>query len=144
MKYLFLSLSLVACMNTFAQVKVTQGDNSPNFAVNKQTTFTSFYTDKLNYFVIKHVEEFEKMNTLIVADKNGHIITDKDVRINRGVFNNPSSVKNLLVVNTTPVIFIENRNKAEGKNTLMAKAIDDNGNVFGITKTRTVLNFRKK
>ena len=70
-------------MNTFAQVKVTQGDNSPNFAVNKQTTFTSFYTDKLNYFVIKHVEEFEKMNTLIVADKNGHIITDKDVRINR-------------------------------------------------------------
>lgn len=143
MKYLFLSLSLVACINTFAQVKVTQGDNSPNFSVNKQTTFASFYTDKLNYFVIKHVEEFEKMNTLIVADKNGHIITDKEIRINRGVFNNPSSVKNLLVVNTTPVIFVENRNKAEGKNTLTVRAIDDNGNVSDNATTIGTTDFVK-
>lgn len=143
MKYLFLTLALAGCINAFGQVTVSQGNNSPQFALNKQTGFTSFTTATANYFVISRTEDFEHINTFIVADKSGHIITDKEVRVNMGVFNNSSSVKKLLVVNETPVVFVESHNKAEGKNTLTVRTIDDSGNVTGNSTIIGTMDFVK-
>jgi hypothetical protein len=73
MKLTILAMALLGFTTAFGQVKVTQGNNSPDFNLNKQSSFTSFSTSDADYFVIRRVENFEKINTLVVADKNGSI-----------------------------------------------------------------------
>lgn len=143
MKYLLLIPALFAGLGALAQVQVVQGNNSPQFSLSKQPEFTSFNTPTANYFVLKRTEHFEKINTLIVADKNGSIITDKEIRVNMGTFNNQSGVKNLLVVNSTPVVFVENHDKNAGKNTLTASTIDANGNISATAITIGSMDFVK-
>ncbi|MDR3696145.1 hypothetical protein [Mucilaginibacter sp.] len=143
MKYFLLSLALLMGLSAFAQVQVAQGNNSPQFSLSKQVDFTSFTTAKADYFVLKRTEHFENINTLIVADKSGSIITDKEIRVNMGSFNNQSGVKNLLVVNSTPVVFVGNRDKNAGKNTLTASTIDDNGNISTAMVTIGSMDFEK-
>ena len=143
MKYFLFSLALVMGLGAFAQVQVIQGNNSPQFSLSKQVDFTSFTTAKANYFVLKRTEHFEKINTLIVADKSGAIMTDKEIRINMGSFNNQTGVKNLLVINSTPVVFVENRDKGAGKNTLTASTIDDNGNINAASVSIGSMDFVK-
>jgi len=130
MKYIFLILTLSICVNSFGQVKVLQGNNSSEFKLSKQPVFTSYSTDNADYFVIRITSEtFERINTLIVADKSGNIITDKEITVNRGMMNNINNIKELLVVGNTPVVFVENHNRDGGKNTFTARTIDKNGNV---------------
>jgi hypothetical protein len=143
MKLTILAMALLAFTTAFGQVKVTQGNNSPDFNLNKQSSFTSFSTSDADYFVIRRVENFEKINTLVVADKNGSITTSKEVRVNMGVFNNSSDVQNLLVVGKNAVVFVENHNKADGKNTLTARVVDKNGNVEPTGVTIGSIDFTK-
>ncbi len=143
MKYFLFSLAMFSGVCAFAQVQVVQGNNSPQFNLSKQHDFTSFTTDKANYFVLKRTEQFENINTLIVADKSGSIITDKDIRVNMGSFNNQTGVKSLLVVDSTPVVFVENRDKNAGKNTLTASTIDDHGNINTAAVTIASMDFAK-
>jgi len=143
MKYFLFSLALLRGLCAFAQVQVVQGNNSSQFKLSKPVGFTSFTTANANYFVLKRTEHFENINTLIVADKSGSIITDKEIRINMGSFNNQSGVKNLLVINSTPVVFVENRDKSAGKNTLTASTIDDNGNINTAAVTIASMDFEK-
>ena len=129
MKYFLFSPALLMGLSAFAQVQVVQGNNSSQFSVSKQAEFSSFTTDKANYFVLKRTEHFEKINTLIVADKSGSVVTNKEIRVDMGSFNNQSGVKDLLVINSTPVVFVENRDKGAGKNVLTAGTIDGNGSI---------------
>jgi hypothetical protein len=129
MKHLYLLLLLICSTRTMAQVKVTQGNNSPVFTVPKQPTFKSYSTAAANYFIISHTESFENIKQMVVADKNGTIIGSNDVRLNMGVFNNNYSVKNLLVLGDKPMVFVENHNKATLKNTFSARLVDDNGKI---------------
>jgi hypothetical protein len=142
MKYLVLTLSLFAGISAFGQVKVTQGSNSPQFALSKQPVFTSFGTNTADYFVIRRTEHMEKINTLITADKSGNL-TSNEIHINKGVFNNMTEVNNLLVVGNTPVAFVENHNKDAGKNTYTARTIDNNGNVNATGVTVGAIDFIK-
>jgi len=143
MKYFFLSLILLTCSNLFGQVKVTQGNNSPQFTLTSQPDFTSFNTEKTNFFVIHRIEDFENINLLIAADKAGSIITDKEIKVNRGTFNSQTSIKKLLVVGATPVVFIENHDKASGKNSLTAATVDANGIVSETRVAIATMDFVK-
>ncbi len=143
MKYFILSVSLLACISTFGQVKVTQGNNSPQFALSKQPSFTSFGTENADYFVIKRTESFENINTLIIADKNGNISAAKDIRLNMGIISNTFDVKNLLVVGNAPIIFVENHIKDGGKNIFVAHIVDHNGKVSDTGVTIGSMDFTK-
>lgn len=135
MKYLLLTLIASATINSYGQVKVSQGNNSPDFKLTSQPKFTSFATDNANYFVISNKSQMsEKSYTLIVADKTGNITTAKDVQLNQGVSNNSYDLTSILVVGKSPVAFVENHSKGDGKNTLTARIIDNNGtlNASGI------------
>jgi len=143
MKYLFLALTLLACSSAQAQVKVTQGSNSPDFTLNRQRQVTSFNTNDASYMVLTRTERFEKINTLIVTDKNSSINIAKEIRINMGVFNDTHEVVSLLVVGNTPVVFIENHNKASGKNTLTARMVDKAGNVSSTEMAIGSVDFTK-
>lgn len=128
-KYILTTGAIIALLSAQAQVKVSQGNNSPEYAAIQQPKFASFATDNADYFIIKRTERFEKINRLIIADKNGNISTSKDIRINMGVFNNDAGVNSLQVVGNNVVVFVEGRSKKDGKNTLTARTVDDNGNV---------------
>jgi len=127
--YILSTIIVFAFAGAQAQVKVSQGNSSPGYKAVNQPVFSSFANDNANYFVIRRTENFEKINTLIIAGKTGNIGTATDIRINRGSFNNNSEVNNLLVAGNTIAAFVESRNKSEGKNTLSARIIDNTGNV---------------
>lgn len=135
MKYTFLIICLIFNTTVFGQLKVSPGSNSSPFSLSKQPQFNSFSTASNDYFVIKRTEQFEKINTLIVADKNGTIQTNKDIRVDMGMSNNTFGVVDLLVVGDKPVLLVKNHVKAEGKNTLTAKIVDGKGMIAtdGIT-----------
>jgi len=136
MKYLLPILFASATISAFGQVKVSQGQNSSDFKLTKQPKFTSFAKDETSYFVISNKNQtYEKSYTLIAADKSGNIITDKDVQLNPGVSNNSYDLTSILVVGKSPVAFVENHSKGDGKNTLTTRMIDNNGNMnaSGIT-----------
>ncbi|WP_295794756.1 hypothetical protein [Mucilaginibacter sp.] len=127
--YILSTIAIFAFIGAQAQVKVNQGNNSQEFKTIKQPKFSSFSDDNANYFIIKRVEHFEKINTLIVADKTGSINIDKEIRINRGTFNNNAEVNSLLVAGNSIVAFVESRSKDNGKNTLTARIVDKNGTI---------------
>lgn len=129
MKFIITTLSLFACLQTFAQVKLTKGSTSPQFALSKQPRFTSFASDGGDYFVITKTERFQNIHTLINTDQAGNIISSKDIQLNMGVVNNTFDGKEVLVVGNTPYLFVENHVKDGGKNTFTARKIDNNGNV---------------
>lgn len=127
MKYTSLIICLLFTTTVFGQLKVSPGSNSSSFSVSKQPQFNSFTTVSNDYFIIKRTEQFEEINTLIIADKNGTIQTNKEIRVNQGMSNNSFDVVDLLVVGNKTVIFVENHVKAGGKNTLTAKIVDGKG-----------------
>lgn len=127
--YILIAISVFAIAGAQAQVKVTQGNNSPEFKPVKQPRFVSFTNDNANYFIVKRSERMEKINTLIVAGKNGDITTATDLKINRGTFNNESEISSVQVVGNNVVAFVESRSKKDGKNTLTARTVDNNGTV---------------
>lgn len=136
MKYLLLALITSATLSTYGQIKVSQGNNSPEFKLTNQPKFTSFATDNANYFVISNKNQMsEKSYTLIVSDKTGNITTAKDVQLNQGVSNNSYDLTSILVVGKSPIAFVENHSKSDGKNVLTARMIDNNGtlNASGVT-----------
>jgi hypothetical protein len=144
MKYLFLSLGLAAALSTSAQIKVTQGSNSPEFVLTKQPVFTSYATDNGSYFLICNKNKlYEKSYNLIMADKSGTIVTNNEVKINAGSFNNMNNLTSLLVVNNNPVAFVENHNKESGKNILTAGTVDQNGAINATPIIIGSLNFTK-
>lgn len=143
MKYLLLILTAFTSLHVLGQVKVSQGGNSPQFSPSKQPGFNSFSTDEADYFVVKRYENFERINTLIVSDKTGNIISSKEARVNMGLVNNTFDVKDLLVVGKTPMLFVENHNKADGKNTLSVRHIDKAGNVSASGPNIASIDFLK-
>ena len=126
-KYIIAAIAVLSLANAQAQVKATEGNNSQNFTAVTQPKFSSFSNDNASYFIVKRVERFEKINTLIIADKTGNISTAAEIRINRGTFNNNAEVNSLLVAGNTVVAFVESKNKDAGKNTLTARIVDKNG-----------------
>lgn len=144
MKYAILTLSLLFAANTFAQVKATQGNNNVPFTPKfKHPQFSAYSTANSDYFVICKTEHFEKINTLVVADKKGNIISSKDVRFNMGTFNNNNSVIKVLVAGNTVAAFLENHNKDTGKNTLNVQMLDSKGDVSGTPMELGTLDFLK-
>ncbi|MDB5158128.1 MAG: hypothetical protein JWR50_2835 [Mucilaginibacter sp.] len=85
-KYTLPAILLFLFIGAHAQLKVTQGTNSPEFKSAKQPKLSSFANDNGNYFIAVRTEHFEKINTLIIADKGGNISTATDIKINRGSF----------------------------------------------------------
>jgi hypothetical protein len=140
MKYFLLTLSLSASLSAFSQVKVVQGSNSPDFQTPKQIKFSSFSSADLDYFVFKRPEN---VNTFIVADKTGNITVDKDIQVIPGVMGNSYEVQNLLVVGSTPYVFVENHVKDGGTNTMVARTIDKSGNISASGVTIGTVNFTK-
>lgn len=143
MKYFLLILTAFTSLHVLGQVKVSQGSNSPQFVPAKQPGFSSFSTDEADYFVIKRSENFERINTLIVADKSGNITSSKEARVNMGLINNTFDVKELLVLGKKPLLFVENHNKADGKNTLSTRTVDKNGNVSATGPNIGSIDFQK-
>ena len=126
--YITLTLALLAAIGAGAQIKVTQGDNSQPFKITKQPNFTSYASENSNYFVLNRTEHFVKINTLVIADKAGNINTATDIILSRSIFSD-AEVNKLLVVGNSIVAFIENRDKKAGKNTLVARLVDEKGNI---------------
>jgi len=126
-KYILTAGAVIALLGAQAQVKVTQGNNSPEFTAIQQPKFTSYATDNADYFIIKRTERFEKINRLVIADKTGNITLSKDIRLNMGSFNKEVLVNSLDVVGNNVFAFVESRSKKDGKNTLTARAVDGNG-----------------
>ncbi len=129
MKYLFLLLVLATSINSFGQIRVTQGNNNAAIEMVKQPVFTSFSSPNNNYFVSCHTDNFQKINNLIITDKAGNIVITKDISLSMGTMNNSYDVKNLLVVGYTPLLFVQHRTKADGKNAFTARVIDQYGNI---------------
>ncbi|WP_342644378.1 hypothetical protein [Mucilaginibacter sp. CSA2-8R] len=140
MKYFLFTLSLSASLSAFSQVKVVQGSNSPDFQTPKPIKFSSFSNGDTDYFVFKRPEN---VNTYIVADKTGNITVDKDIQVIPGVMGNSYEVQNLLVVGSTPYVFVENHVKDGGTNTMVARTIDKSGNISATGVTIGTINFTK-
>lgn len=143
MKYLFLFITLIAGQAATAQLKAVQGNISSEFQLTKQPVFTSFSNDKNDYFVItSRLPNFEKMNTLIVADKNGMITINKEIKLSKDMFDN-TFIKELSVIGSTPVVFAEKHNKAEGKNVLTVSTIDSKGILNPVQTPVASMDFSK-
>ncbi|MDB5030060.1 hypothetical protein [Mucilaginibacter sp.] len=129
MKHLLLFAALLIGITAFGQVKVIQGNSDPLFSLAKKPVFTSFSTSTADYFLIRRRENMAKINQLIVADKGGNITFNKDIWIKTGFINNSFQLQQLVVIGNTPIAFVENFNKTDGKSTLVACTIREDGKV---------------
>lgn len=123
-------LVAVTGISAHAQVTVTSGSNTQPFKLEKkQPSFSAFSNAGADYFFIKRVQNFENINTMIVADKTGNIKTLKDIRIDRGTFTDNADVKTVIVMASKTGAFIERRTKSANKSSLTVRLVDDNGNL---------------
>jgi hypothetical protein len=129
MKYYLYLITLFLSTSAFGQVKVAIGKNTPQFVAKKQPVVTTYSTPDNDYFIIEKEVSFQKINTLIAADKTGNIITSQDISVNMGVSNNTVDVVDLLVFGNKTLLFLENKTKATLKNQLLTKAVDVKGNI---------------
>lgn len=143
MKYYLPLIALFLSINAVGQVKVTIGQNSPEFVTQKQTSFTSYSTADIDYFMISRLNSFQKIHTMLTVDKTGTIITSKDVTVDMGLWNNRFDVLDLVVVGNKSLIIFQNQIKASLKNQLVAKAVDVNGNIAADGTNLASIDFLK-
>ncbi len=130
MKHFLFLFSLLLSLGATAQVNVSSGKNSTPYTPIKDPKFYTYNTADHDYFIInQQTPTFEQINTLIVSDKTGNIITGKEISINAGIMGNSFDVVNLVVLGNRTILFVENKIKGELKNHLLAKVVDINGNV---------------
>lgn len=143
MKYYLYLTTLFISLNASGQIKVVTGKNSPQFVATKQPDFTAYSTAGNDYFIIGKTVSFQNINTLITADKNGSIVTSKEISVDMGMSNNSVDVVNLVVLGNRSLIFLQNKNKAALKNQLVAKAVDVNGNIANDAVAVASMDFLK-
>lgn len=143
MKYYLYLVTLFVSTSAFGQVKVAIGKNSPQFVAKKQPTFTSYSTADNDYFIIGKEVSYQKINTLITADKTGNIITSQEISVNMGVSNNTVDVVDLMVFGNRSLIFLQNKSKVDLKNQLVAKVVDVNGNIAAEATPVASMDFLK-
>ena len=123
-------------------VTLFRGGQAPNQLI-KNTTPISFMLNGDHYFINRYYDKSMMNYHLQSFNSKGIYIEDKNIEVNPGTFNNTYSIDDLAIMAKQGYVLVEHLDKASGKNTLLARAFDNQANV-GTTETELmVIPFEK-
>lgn len=144
MKIFFTTLLLLAASASFSQVTVSHGSNQEFKLIHKNPDYSSYATSKSTYFIFRKTENGIVFGSNItVADQTGQLSPVRELAFNNGVINNSYEINAMDVVNDQLLVFVENRNKSEGKNSLSVRVLDEKGDFTGAETPIASLPFVK-
>ncbi|MCW3083381.1 MAG: hypothetical protein JWP12_747 [Bacteroidetes bacterium] len=123
-----LCLSVAGIAAKAQKVTLTKGQPSPVELV-KGSDVINFTANGDNYYFTKFYEHAVMNYHLLSYDSKGSYITKTNVEINLGTFNNTYSIDDVVGLGNKAYAMVEHLDKAGGKNTLLARVIDNNGKV---------------
>lgn len=131
LKTIGLSLCLAVTISAAhaQKVTITKGSSQvPNKRVNGSEEF-SFVSNDINYFFTSYTDRGLRTFYLQSFDKNGTSLVNNALSVDVGVFNNSYSIDEIAGFSNKVYALVEHLDKPAGKNSLLAREVDSQGNV---------------
>lgn len=109
-------------------VTITRGGQT-KMALVKSSEPNNFIAGGDHYFFTEYTEHAVRTYHLQSFDSKGAFLADAVLEINQGVFNNTYSIDEVLGFGNKAYAMIEHLDKPSGKNTLLARVIDNKGKI---------------
>ena len=134
----------MAGSSSFSQVTVSHGTSQEFMLNNKNTNYLSYATSNSTYFIFRKTKFNVVFESYIaLANQAGQLSPIRELAFNNGVINNSFEINAMDVINNELVVFVENRNKAEGKNFLSTRILDEKGYFTGAENPIASIPFLK-
>lgn len=123
---LFLALSVT---NSIAQnISISKGDQTSSKIV-KSSDVLNFMSGGNHYFFTTYSEHAVKQYHMQSFDNAGALLTDRTLEVKVGVFNNSYGIDDVKGLGNKVYALVEHLDKPAGKNSLLARVIDNEGSV---------------
>ncbi len=118
---------------SFAQMKVTQG-NEVEYKFIKKPTQSNFYVNNKTTFIIKQTNGVNDQFDLFTVGEDAKLSQPQPIQIELGTFKNMNTINSFQQVGNKIYMLVENCNKSDEQNTLSMRTVSENSN-FGTPKT---------
>ena len=135
-------LFIAGSIGCFAQPTLVQGNEKP-FSFPKNFNFIGLENKGEAYFIFKSKEFSEIYPTLVVVGNSGNTEHSGEVKFNGGTFTNSTFMHDAVKLGGKVIMLLENRNKTAETNRLIAKTLDNKGNLGTEEKELAAFPYQK-